>query len=46
MNILNYARNGNGAGCLACSRAYNVLYLVNDAGNRLSPGLTLNARAL
>jgi len=43
MNVLiNDALNGNGACYLAYSRVYNVLYLVNDAGNGLLPGLTLN----
>jgi hypothetical protein len=43
VNILvNDALNGNNACYLAYSRAYNTLYLVNDSGTALLPGLTLN----
>jgi hypothetical protein len=43
MNILiNNALDGRQACYLAYSRQYNVLYLVNDAGNGLLPGLTLS----
>jgi outer membrane protein TolC len=40
--LINDALNGNNACYLAYSRAYNTLYLVNDAGTALLPGLTLN----
>jgi len=40
--LINDFLNGNQACYLAYSRAYNTLYLVNDAGTALLPGLTLN----
>ncbi|HYW47857.1 MAG TPA: FG-GAP-like repeat-containing protein [Bryobacteraceae bacterium] len=40
--LINDALNGNQACYLAYSRAYNTLYLVNDAGTALLPGVTLN----
>jgi hypothetical protein len=43
VNILvNDALDGRNACYLAYSRVYNVLYLVNDPGTALLPGLTLN----
>jgi hypothetical protein len=40
--LINDALNGNNACYLAYSRAYNTLYLVNDPGTGLLPGLSLN----
>jgi hypothetical protein len=40
--LINDALNGNQACYLAYSRPYNTLYLVNDPGTALLPGLTLN----
>jgi hypothetical protein len=40
--LVNGALDGNHACYLAYSRADGVLYLVNDAGNGLLPGMTLN----
>jgi hypothetical protein len=43
LNILiNDALDGNHACYLAYDRAHNVLYLVNDTGNGLLPGLVIN----
>jgi hypothetical protein len=40
--LINDALNGNNACYLAYSRAYNTLYLMNNPGTALLPGLTLN----
>jgi len=40
--LINNALDGRQACYLAYSRPYNVLFLVNDAGNALLPALTLN----
>jgi len=40
--LINNALDGRQACYLAYSRPYNVLYLMNDAGNGLLPGLTLS----
>jgi hypothetical protein len=40
--LINAFLNGNNSCYLAYSRPQNVLYLVNDAGNALLPGMVLN----
>jgi len=44
--LVNDAINGNHACYLAYSRPTNTLYLVNDAGNALLPGMVLNGQPM